>query len=404
MASTSRVLGKRGRDKGYEGGPDEFSVRGEVRRQLTQDVTAGDVLGPPNGRAQLMAADGSASQKIGQTQNLAKRVRLEPPFRGMPGAAKINQMAVLNPATSSNMRKPPTPSPTYFQNDGERTMGWRVNDFITVGINCLLVAKNRALTTKALGQYQAMFIHRPDPNDREVHRDTIRDAQMVSVSILNYLLYHSTDSDAVVKYGKTGSLSELREFWERWGVLSHLAFMSGDPERNNNQPTAVNIHKGFGKCLNYWAGCVPQVRNGAILWFVWCQRPKDERLANMYRDMLNAIQAIDYCPEAEQVREEVEKLIDGVLAFEEKHRGEAWFWCLEPAVTYSMATPNSILFNHGRGHPIRYARMHEGAAEMSSPEKYLVNQHRLLHVTAASLDQFDQAVQAAPTCKIDLFG
>ncbi len=79
----------RKRPRGEEGyaGVGEYTVRGEVRRQLNRDVAEGDVTSAPTDRKQLMADDGSSSTKLGQTQNLSKRARLNPQFAGAgPGA------------------------------------------------------------------------------------------------------------------------------------------------------------------------------------------------------------------------------------------------------------------------------------------------------------------------------
>lgn len=398
MASRKRPRG----EDGYEGIP-PYSVRGEVHRQLTRDVSAGDVLAAPTHRATLQTDDGSTSTKVGATQGLAKRARLEPPFSGAgPGAPTINGMAVLNPGTAMPMRNAPTAAATYFQNDDGRTLGWIANNAIVVAVNCLTVAGSKSLTAKALGQFHCMFLLRPEDKDQTVHRETIRDAQIVSVSMLNNLLHHSTDEDARVKYGTT--LQSVLQRWVPWGVLQTAGTPSGDPDRQKNQPTAVLFFKGFTKCLNYWAACSPTVRNGAILWWLWCRRPKDERLANTYRDMLNALMSIEVAPSDERLCNEVETLIDNIHDFEDAHEHEAWPFVLEPAVTYSMAEPDKILYNRGQGYAIRYARMLEGCAQMSPPQKYLVNTHRLLHVTSRTLDFFDAAAQAQPTCRIGLFG
>ena len=388
---------------GYENGVGEFSVQNVIRQQLSRDVGDGDVLMTPSDRKQLMADDGSASRKLGQTQGLAKKARLEPAFPGAPGAPKLNSMAVLNPATALEMRRPPSLGSTYFQNDDGRTMGWMANDAIVVSVNCLLVHGDRRLTSKGHGQFQAMFVYRPDPLDHSVgvYRQTVRDAQVLSVSMLHHLMYHASDRNSRVTYGT--KLRDILARWVPWGVMNALGAISGDPERVSGQPTAVLFVKGFTKSINYWAGCVPQVRDGAILWWLWCRRPRDERLANLYRDLLNSVQAFEYAPVDTHVRRELSRLIDDVVDFEAKYADAEWYWCPEPAVTYSMAEPDQLLWNHGEGHAIRYARMHEGCSQMPSYEKYLVNQHHLLHVTARSFESFEDAAQAAPVCRIDLF-
>ena len=120
-------------------------------------------LDAPSSKSQLFGNDGSSTRTVGQQDTLARKSRIEPPFRGAgPGAPVINGLSLFNPRPGP-MDKPTFADVVYFQDDSERTYGWSVNDSLVYYKNAKMIRRDYGFTLRCVTvKQQGLFVYRDD--------------------------------------------------------------------------------------------------------------------------------------------------------------------------------------------------------------------------------------------------
>jgi hypothetical protein len=331
--------------QGLYGANEAPSTQGmaKIRRLIRDEVLDKGALDAPSSRPLLIPGSNSTTTRLGQRTELSHLAGIRPEVAGTGAPTpRINKLAYFQPEPPQGVPRPLSVRSGLGINDKSSIWGTNSNGSTNLVVNCMLLKDNPAFTLKALVIHSPMFIYRPDEHDTSVVQRTGFDHKMVGISVLLSLLYHAGDAGSNERYD---TLESVMQRWRRWGALE--AVTPGAEPFRPNLPVAIVKKNGWTKLICYWAGCDPPVVNGAYLWWAYCLRPRDRRLCKMYRDLLNAVLVHELGPYNYELesRRVLNAAIAAVVKFQAEHADAAWYWTIEPAVTYSPAEPHPLLIS-----------------------------------------------------------
>ncbi len=320
--------------------------------QLQGEIKAGGVLNPPSSKKRLFEDDGSDSRAIGASTNLAKRARLSMDIRGMPESPLINQLSIFNPRGGS-MTKPPASIAVHFQDDAERVYEWPVNDGMVWKIHAQLIHGNYNLTQRCLGQFELAFVQRQPRSKERIAPPSLEEsssATLCSVSMLNSLYKVASKSDA--KHKLVAGDKSPKTLLDEWVFFGSIWGVSWSGEARTRGMPLVNciLHNWVDSCPNYWAACVPKVRDQAYLWFNLVRRPVRGSLASKYRDLVDQLQCIDIDAKTKSSKDKTIEILKSIMKLDklagEGEKGKCQFyWRYEPWVTYTPEEPPAYSYS-----------------------------------------------------------